>query len=118
MGLLNGGIKNIFGAAFAGLYLPATLYRASASFDEGGSKAVVYAEAPCKAQVDEVTWSMRQEAGYTAGDVRIIILAATLTGAEPADDDQITVEGYARYSLASVTRDPAGSHWIARGSEI
>lgn len=115
MGLLDGGLAKVFSAAFAGLYLPATIHRRAAPvYDEGGS--VIdgeWTDEPCRAQIDNATESMRRSPGYTDQDQRILVLAsgvATIT-----TDDEITAGGK-RWGVASVGRDPAGAYFDLRGT--
>lgn len=57
---------------------------------------------------------MRGEPGYTAQDVKLIILTAGLAGREPNTDDVVVAQSV-RWKLGGVRQDPARSHWIARG---
>lgn len=117
MGLLDGGIEAIFGAAFSGLYLPATLHRdGTEPVYDGSGNITGYSDAAdisCRAQVDGATYAMRQAEGYAEGDMRIIVLSSGLT-VDITTDFQITVSGK-RWSIASAERDAANSHWILRG---
>jgi hypothetical protein len=117
MGLLSGGLEAIFGAALGGLYLDATLHRDTSGpiYDDEGSVTGFAGGAgiACKAQVDSVTYAMRQAEGFVEGDVRIIVLSAGL-GVAISTDMQITVSGQ-RWQIASVDRDAGASHWICRG---
>lgn len=115
MGLLNGGIAAIFGAALSGLYLPAMLHvpGAYATDDEGNILPSVGTDLPCRAQVDAASYAMRQSEGYSEGDVRIIVLVAGL-GIEIATDCQISVSDK-RWMVGSAELDAASSHWICRG---
>lgn len=117
MGLLDGGIEAIFGAALAGLYLPGTLHRDGADpiYDNEGN-IIGYgggADASCRCQIDAATYAMRQTEAYSEGDVRIIILSAGL-GVEVTTDFQVSAKGK-RWMIASAERDAAASHWICRG---
>lgn len=62
-----------------------------AVYDDGGSivEPGTPVEIPCMVQIDSVTEAMRQEAGYTDKDVRLIVLA---TGLERPVDSDATVE--------------------------
>jgi hypothetical protein len=113
MGLLDGGLASVFSAAFDGVYLDASLYRATTTFggDGGGSKAYAAAE-PVKAQLESATHAMRAAEGYTDTDQRILVLAS---GVAPISvDDQITVAG-TRWGIASVGRDPAHAYYDLHG---
>lgn len=117
MGLLDGGIEAIFGAAMGGFYLPGTLHRDGAQPQYDGEGNITGyaggADLACRAQVDAATYAMRQADGYADGDVRVIILSAGL-GVEVTTDFQVSVSGK-RWQIASVERDAANSHWICRG---
>ena len=116
MALLDGGIAAIFGAAFSGLYLDATLHSGTGEpvydpvtgeitgYTGGGAVAV-------KAQVDTATEAMRQADGYAEGDARILVLAqgvGTITS-----DHRITVRGQ-QWLILSAELDAAQSHWTLR----
>jgi len=117
VGLLDGGIEAVFGAAFGGFYLPATLHRDGADpIYDGEGNIIGYAggaDIACRAQVDAATWTMRQSEGFVDGDVRIIVLSARL-GVDITADFQITVKGV-RYMISQPERDAAASHWVLRG---
>lgn len=111
--MLNGRMSAIFNRAFAGLYLPATLHKREMAYDDDGNPTATETDYPCRAQVDSVTESMRQAAGYTDSDVAIYILDDSL-GTDATSNDDITVNGVRR-SIASVERDPAGAYFLLRG---
>ena len=115
MGLMDGGIASIFGAALSGLYLPAILHKPGeyATDNEGNILPAVGTDVPCRAQMDGATYAMRQSEGYSEGDVRIIILSARL-GVEVTTDCQISVSG-TRWMVQSAELDAASSHWVCRG---
>jgi len=116
MGLLDGGIEAIFGAAFGGLYLPATLNYAGTPIEDSEGNVTGHTGPgswSCRAQVDDATWSMRQADGYVDGDQRIIVLSAGLATAINTDMT-ITVSGKT-WMIESVQRDAANSHWVLRG---
>ena len=113
-GLLDGGIASIFGKVFAGVYLPATLYRRVRTETDDGSVTIETELHACRAQIDAVTEAMRQAPGYTDTDQRILILSDTLD-AVPTTDDEITVGGRT-WGIASVASDPAQSYWELRGT--
>jgi len=112
MGLLDGGIAALFSSALAGLYLDATLHRATLADDGMGGGSASFADEAVKAQIDRTTAAQQGDDGYSDTDQRILVLAHGV--AEPTTDDEITIDGL-RWGIASVTRDPAGSHYDLRG---
>lgn len=112
--LLDGGLQGVFGAVFGAIYLDGSLIRVTLTDDgEGGwsESSVAY---PVKGQVDAVTERMRQSAGYTDGDMRIIVLQSGI-GIDPVTDDKAVLGGRV-WSLADTEADPANTHWVMRGS--
>lgn len=117
MGVLDGGIAAVFGAAFGALYLDGQIVTALTDqiYDDGGNITGYGGgdPVPCKCQIDGATWAMQQANGYVDGDVRIIVLSAGL-GIELTTDHRIEV-GDETWMIASVERDAARSHFICRG---
>ena len=113
MALLDGGLARLFGAALGGVYLPATLHRATRARARGGSTSESVVDVPCRAQIEHADEAMRPRAGATAREVRILVLATSLSGAITSDD-RITVGGQL-YVIAGVERDPAGALFDLRG---
>lgn len=111
MALLDGALARVFGAAFAGTYLPATLQRVTFERQRGGSLVESVAELPCRAQVDAASEAMGAAAGEP--EVRVLILAASLASGAITTDDRLVVGGR-RYAVAQVDRDPAGALFILR----
>lgn len=111
--MLDGQLAAIFGRAFAGLYLPATLHKRAISYDSEGNPTASATDYTCRAQLDAATEAMRQAAGYTDTDVAIYVLAYGLAVTIDSDDE-ITVKGQ-RYTVASVERDPAAAYFLCRG---
>lgn len=118
MSLLDGDIASIFGAALSGLYPSGLLHRDGTGpiYDSEGNITGYDggADIPIKVQRDACTYAMRQSDGYSDRDVALIILAAGLAVA-PTTDSQVTDGDGARWMVASVERDAAGSHFICRG---
>jgi hypothetical protein len=106
------------GALGAG-YWPAVARWPGTPVMEGGSIVApgTPVEKTCSAQVDAATDAMRSEASFTDGDVRLLILAATLGGSMDTDARvQITAGPHAgQWLVATVARDPAGIYWECRG---
>lgn len=115
MGLLDGGLAQIFNAAFSPLYLPATVHAGTGEPIFGPAGEITGydgGDTPARAQVDAATDAMRRADGFAEGDVRMIVLSEGVDGL--TSDHEITVRG-ARYRLQSVELDAAGSHWVCRG---
>lgn len=121
VGLLDGGIEALFGAAFSGLYPDGTLHREGTepTYDEEGNITGYEAggDLPCKVQRDKCTYGMVRSEGYSEGDTALIILAAQLNGVEITTDMQATDGAGKRWMIASAELDAASSHWICRGSK-
>lgn len=118
MGLLNGGISAIFGAALSGLYPDGLLHRDGTGpiYDLEGN-IIGYddgADIPIKVQRDACSYSMRQSEGHSEGDVMLIILAAGL-GVKITTDMQTTDGAGDRWMIRSADLDAASSHWTCRG---
>lgn len=112
MGLLDGDVAAFFSETFSGLYLDATLHRATLTDDGSGGGAVTWTDEPVKAQLDAATQAMRDAPGYVDTDMRILVLAHGV--AEINADSQITVAGK-RWSIANVGRDPALAYYDLHG---
>ncbi|GAA4827448.1 hypothetical protein GCM10023232_27190 [Sphingosinicella ginsenosidimutans] len=87
--------------------------------DDGGS--IVTPGTPvvktCQVQVDQATEAMRASEGFADGDMRMLVLAATLDGAL---DTAATIEVLAgphqgTWMVAAVSRDPCGVYFECRG---
>lgn len=115
MGLLDGGLAQIFHGAFAGLFLDATLHRPQASTDDGagGGEGNGFADPESvKASLDAATEAMRSTEGYVDTDVRILLLAHGVT--RPTSDCEITIRNV-RYGIRTVATDPAQAAWELHG---
>jgi len=118
VGLLDGGLSAVFNAAFAPLYLPATIHAGTGEpiYGPGGTiTGYQGGDTPARAQVDAASDAMRSADGFAEGDVRLIVLSAGV--GELSSDHEITVNGV-RYRLQSVELDAVGSHWVCRGRRI
>jgi len=78
------------------------------TYDGGGSivtpgNPVTY---PCKAQFDAPTQQMREAEGFLQTDVRILVLASSLT--RPLDTGATITARGETWALLSCQRDPAG----------
>lgn len=114
-GFLDGGIADTFAAIFSGVYLNATLYRPQTDADDGqgGGQGSGFDDGtPVKAQLDATTQAMRDSPGYVDTDQRILVLAH---GVAAITTDCEIVAGGQRWSIASVTQDPAKAYYELRG---
>lgn len=105
-------ISELFGDVFGAMYLDGALTHLVRSDDSYGGGATTEVSEAVKIQVDECTERMREEEGYTSGDVRLIILQSGV-GIALDTDCRATVDG-ATYIIASVDQDPAQSYWECR----
>lgn len=120
MGLLDGGIASSFAGIFGQFYLDGLLHVPTRTDELNGDVTITLtgddgqpAATAIKGQVDQVSESMRQRAGYTDKDQRIIVLAhgvPTIT-----TDHEITLGGV-RWMIAAADQDSAKSHWTLRGT--
>jgi hypothetical protein len=107
-------------AMFGGPYYDAIIRRqGDAVYDDGGS--IVTPGTPisriCQAQVDVATQDMRNEVGFTDGDVRILVLANTLAGAVTLDDSIELLGGahIGTWQIQSISADPFNIYYELRG---
>lgn len=116
MGLLDGDLAALFSQTLSPFYLDATLHRSTITQDgQGGGTRTTVNEA-VKAQLEAATEAMRQAQGFTAVDVRILVLAQGVE--RPTTDNQITVAGVRYAILPPVGRDPAGAYWDLHGRPV
>jgi hypothetical protein len=115
--LLDGGIASTFASAFGSMFLTAKLYRPNAFTDDGmggGSGSGFDSGTLIRAQLDEASQAMMAADGYAETDQRILVLAS---GVDPITTDceiELPVGG-TRWSIASVTQDPARAYYDLRG---
>jgi hypothetical protein len=116
-------------AIFAGIAqaLPIQIYfaarvidQADTELDEGGSIPDDQGEPTfrtCMVQVDAATEAMRQADGYAEGDVRFLILAATLEGTVNTDATVEVLEGphVGTWLVSAIERDPLAIYHQGRG---
>lgn len=130
MGLLDGGLKDIFGTAFAPilldglLHVPVRVDATDGDISETFSGDIGQpAATACKAVAIEMTDRQRDAGGYNARDVLIIVLQKginldvsekfQITAKKPGTTDDV------RYALRTpITVDPAGATWTLVGSPI
>lgn len=116
MGLLDGGISAIFGAAFGGIYLAGTLHRAGTGEDADGRVTTTFDDVPMRYQPDAISDIARATAGIPTTDVRVLILADGLGGKPKAEDEMTIAAG--RFRISTSEADPATSHFKTRGSPV
>jgi hypothetical protein len=117
VGLLTGDGASILNGVFASIYPSGSLIKRVVDEDDGGSQTVTETTVPIKVQTDACTEVMRQAAGYTDRDVRLIILSAGLTDAPTSDDEVVDGRGD-RWRLINPSLDACGSHYEARGQRV
>ena len=113
------GFAAQFGAPFEDAV---ATWTGTSTIDAGGSitAAGTPASLACKVQFDAPTQAMRAAEGFMETDARIIVLAASLA-ATLDTRARITVASGANagtWELLSVTRDPAGIGYEARGRRL
>ncbi|ELT46836.1 hypothetical protein [Brucella intermedia] len=107
-------IQQLFGDIFSDIYGDGQLITVTMVRGPGGVQIPQESSVPCKVQVDRADESMRQSAGYTDTDVKLIILQSGLSDKEP-DSDSIVVAQGRRWKVSGVRSDPARAAWIMRG---
>ncbi len=110
------GISRRLGAGF---WPGVVISSSGASFDNGGSitSPGIAIERDCFVQLDEATSEMRRAEGYAEGDVRLLVLSGSLSGALSPDMRVRISDGphVGFYSIRSAILDVAASHWDCRG---
>jgi hypothetical protein len=113
-----------FAAQFGGPFYDGTVtWPGTPTYDSGGSidTPADPVTSECQVQVDVATEDMRTDAGFVATDMRLLVLASSLTGTLDTTA-RIAVDAgpYAGtvWTLHSATRDPAGIGWECRGRQV
>lgn len=116
MGLLDtNAIQGLFGAAFGPIYGTGRLIRVKKVQRPNGTLVNEYQQpVAIKIQVDRADEAMRQQAGYTETDVKLLILQSGVSGPMLTTDDVIEARG-SRWSIYGCGEDPAKSYWRGRG---
>lgn len=116
MGLLDSDfIRNHFGSVLSSVYGDGRLIRVTKVRGPGGVQINQYQQpVTVKVQTDRCDEAMRQQAGYTEADVKLLILQAGVSGPMLNTDDIIEARG-ARWSIYGCGEDPAQSYWRGRG---
>lgn len=109
-------LQSTLGQAFAAVFGAGELIRVVMERQPGGIYLPVeQPPVPIRVQVDTVTEAMRQAAGYSAEDVRLLILQHGLTGPAPTTDDIVVAQGV-RWRLSGIGQDPARSYFEMRAT--
>lgn len=107
-------IQQLFGDVFSDIYGDGQLITVTMVRGPGGVQVPQETSVPCKVQVDRCDEAMRQSAGYTDTDVKLIILQSDVSDKEPDTDSLVVAQGK-RWKVSGVRQDPARSVWIMRG---
>ncbi len=112
MGLLDGAIQSIVGAALKGVALDLTLTQETGGTYVPGSgisgdTSTAYA---CKGFVDDEIGTYQESGMVTKGD-RVVILLQSELSATPTVGDKITARG-TQSTIESVRQDPAIATWV------
>lgn len=108
-------IRELFGDVLDDVYGDGRLIRVTKVRGPGGVQINQYQQpVSIKVQVDRADEAMRQQAGYTDTDVKLIILQAGVSGPTLTTDDVIEARGQ-RWSVYGCGEDPAQSYWRGRG---
>lgn len=116
MGLLDSDfIRNRFGSVLSSVYGDGRLIRVTKVRGPGGVQINQYQQpVAVKVQTDRCDEAMRQQAGYTESDAKLLILQAGVGGPMLTTDDIIEHRGQ-RWSIYGCGEDPAQSYWRGRG---
>lgn len=116
MGLLDGDLASVLHAAFSGLFLDGTLHAGTGDPIYGPGGTIIGYEggdAPVKVQTDSASDQMRAGAGFSEGDVRLLVLAKDVPAI--TSDHQITDGRGDLYNIQEAELDAVASHWTCRG---
>ena len=116
---MDGIARAVSARVGAGFWPGMVLTSTAATFDSGGSITApgVAIVRGCLVQVDAATQAMRAQEGYAEGDVRLLVLVGSLSGALTTDARVRVLSGphAGLYSVRSVALDAAATHWDCRG---
>lgn len=112
------GVLSGVGAAFLdrhlrAMYLDGVLHRSVRSEALDGTVTETFTQMAVKVQTDIADETMRQAAGYTDTDMRVLVLAADVDAVNT--DDQITDGRGVRWMIARASLDPCGAYWDCHG---
>lgn len=128
MGILDGGIRELFSTAFGGFYLDGIVHYGTRTPIYEGARITGYidpGDLACKVQTDRLDSTTKSGEDYAEGDVRLIVLSLTpATDGRPALDIVITTEsqvtdGYGqRFRIMGADLDAGRSHWVCHGRPV
>lgn len=116
MGLLDGGLQAVFGAAFAGVYLDGRHYQKAKSFDtKGNATGAVTKVQSVKGYRERKTDAMRA-AGFADNESLLMILQTYdgLPIEKPKRESLIALDG--RWIVGDIEADPANVYWAIRAT--
>ena len=113
------GIATGISSQFGGPYHPGAVMSETAPVMAGGSivEPGTAVSRACQVQIDSVTEAMRAGGGYADGDVRFLILSATLDGALDTDARIEVLAGpnAGVWLVSAIEQDPCGAYYSGRG---
>lgn len=120
MGALFAGLSTGLSAQFDGPYYAGQVLGETAPVMDAGGSIVTPGQPTarlCQVQIDSATDAMRQADGFADGDVRFIVLAASLGGALDSDARVRVLAGprAGLWQVSAVSRDTFGALWEGRG---
>lgn len=113
MGLLDGTLQAVFGAAFGVFYMSGTLHVIGKDADGQVILPPTFTAVPIKGQQDALSDRQRADWGIPDSGVLLIVLQAGVATA-PTADDEITLAGQ-RWRISNIDRDPAQAAWTMAG---
>lgn len=117
MSLLDGDIRALFGEVFGEFYLDGSLVSVTNTDDGYGGYTQTTSTQACKIQVDACTDRQKLEDGYTARDVRVLVLQASVAS-RPSPGNRIVAKSVTYIVGPTVTEDPASSYWEIKGTPL
>lgn len=116
MSVLDVEIRALFGEVFGSIYDDGILTAVTITPVRGGTNTVSTSTYSVKAQQNTCNERMRNEEGYSAQDIMIIVLQQGLP-VEITTDHKIALNGK-NWSVESVVRDPVNSYFETRAREL
>lgn len=117
MGLLDGGLQQMFGAAFGTLLLEGRHYQNSQTFAANGDVSEVVIKTQSVKGYREITNDRMRALGYSDRDARLLILQTYQSRAitAPKRDDIVLMDGL-RWVCGDIDEDAAHTHWIIKAT--